>query len=176
MKKNLVLFASQTGNTEKVANVIHETFIEMGWDSKIFKYDMGLNPEKIDINFDEYDFICLGSPVYWYVPYDPFLWAIRKASHSDVYKVIEPGPKKGLAFSTYGGAHLGPREAEACLTILEITYEHLGFKSAGSISIPGRYPNRPTPEWYYPDLYLRPNNEDLTRVKDFVTKKVKDIE
>lgn len=32
---------------------------------------------------------------------------------------VEPGPKFGIAFATHGGAHLGPREAEANLTLLE---------------------------------------------------------
>jgi len=170
MKKCLILFASRTGNTEKVAKELKKCFEEAYWAVDFVKYDMVSNPINLSIDYDAYDFICLGSPVYWYVPHDPMLQAIRKTTHTKSYSKIIPGPKKALAFATYSGAHLGPREAEACLKLLEITYEHLGFESAGAISIPGKYPNRPTPELYHPDLYLRPNEDDLNRVSEFVKK------
>lgn len=168
MKKCLILFASRTGNTEKVANEVKKCFENASWEVDFVKYNMANNPMNLGIEYDDYDFMCLGSPVYWYAPYDPMLQAIRKTSHTNAYSRIIPGPKKALAFATYAGAHLGSREAEACLKILEITYEHLGFESVGAISIPGKYPNRPTPEWYHPDLYLRPNEDDLSGVSKFV--------
>jgi len=51
---------------------------------------------------------------------------------------IVPGPKNGIVFVTYNGGHLGPKEAEPALSLLELEIEHLRFKCIGKFSCPGK--------------------------------------
>ena len=38
-KKSLILYASMTGNTEKVAQRFQQAFVKKGWECDIFKID-----------------------------------------------------------------------------------------------------------------------------------------
>lgn len=164
-KRNLIYYASLTGNTDKVARAIAEVFEEAGWESDLIKVGKTFDPKNPGIDFLSYDFICVGSPVFWHVPYDPLLWGIRHVSHRIEYIRMVTGPKMGLAFATYGGAHFGEHEADAALTLLELAYEHLGFKSVGRIAVPGKVSHRPMKDWYFPDMHLRPHAQDLESVR-----------
>ena len=62
------------------------------------------------------------------------------------------------------GAFLGA----TFLKLLEILFEHLGFKSLGAIAIPGKHGDTPNPDWYHPDLVERPNQKDFQRIAEFV--------
>ena len=166
--RNLIYYASFTGNTEKVAQAIGGIFKKNGWQNDFIKVDKSFAPQNHNIDFLSYDFICMGSPVFWHVPYDPLLWGVRNISHKIEYAHMETGPKMALAFATYAGAHFGEREADAALTLLEFAYEHLGFKSAGRIAVPGKVVHRPMEGWYFDDMHLRPNAHDLERVKEEV--------
>ena len=88
---------------------------------------------------------------------------------------IVPGPKCGVVFCTYGGVHLGPKEAEPALKLLDVELEHLSFKVIGSLAVPGSMGNRHSPDWYYPDLPSRPNKEDLRKVGLFVDDIIKKL-
>jgi hypothetical protein len=172
-RKNLILYASLSGNTKKVAGRIAKTFEQKGWNNTLVQVDQKYDPRKNPINFDAYDFICVGSGVFWHVPYEPLLTCIRSSTHRSVYGKIIPGPRLGLAFATYGGAHLGPKEAQATLELLEIAFEHLGFRSFGRLAIPGRVRHyhsegEETPDWYFPDIHNRPDSEDLDGVDTYV--------
>jgi flavodoxin len=166
MKKCLILYASNTGNTEKVALEIRKGFERHGWQADLKKIPKDYDPDKLDFDFCDYDFLCVGSWVNFSLPVQ-WLVDVLRAPDVPSRKVI-PGPKCGAAFCTFGGGHLGPREADACLALLEVLFEHLGFASVGSIAIPGKFGNDPTPEWFYPDLQERPNTADLKRVSEFV--------
>lgn len=67
MKKRraLILYASMTGNTEKIANCFKEAFEEYCWDVKMFKMTAGADwlGEQENLYFDDYDVICVGSPI-----------------------------------------------------------------------------------------------------------------
>lgn len=166
--KNLIYYASFTGNTDKVAHAIADVFDEQGWQNDIVLVDQSFNPKQPGVDFLGYDFICAGSPVFWHVPYDPLLWGIRQLSHRVEYVKMETGPKLGLAFATYAGAHFGEHEADAALILLELAYEHLGYKSIGKIAVPGKVHHRPMTDWYFEDMHLRPHDQDLKNVKSFV--------
>ena len=103
------------------------------------------------------------------LPTQEIVEVMRQSSRKSAgMRKVRPGPKCGIACATYGGAHLGPREAEANLTLLEIEIEHLGFKSIGTFSCPGKMVDYATPEWYHGDIRDRPNDADLQRAAQFV--------
>lgn len=69
-----------------------------------------------------------------------------------------------------GGAHLGPKEAEANLKLLEIEFEHLGFKCVGAFSCPGNLRGAFNEDWYWGDISDRTNAKDLADATAFVDK------
>jgi hypothetical protein len=77
-KKCLIIYASFTGNTEKVAQRIKETFENQGWHCDIFKIrknaDDILRPP-FDIR--QYDFVCIGSGLRGHLPYNEVLNVLR---------------------------------------------------------------------------------------------------
>jgi len=168
-KKCLILYASNTGNTEKVAFKIRETFDKHGWECDVFKIGRGYDVKNPPFDFDDYDFLCAGSLTFYALPTQEIVEVMRQSSREKAgMRKVEPGPKCAIAFATYGGAHLGPREAEANLALLEIEIEHLGFKSVGTFSCPGKMVDYATPEWYHGDIRDRPNEQDLQRAADFM--------
>jgi hypothetical protein len=80
-----------------------------------------------------------------------------------------------MVFCTYGGVHLGPREAEPALTLLEVELEHLFIKPIGSLAVPGSMGDKAHAEGYFGDLRGRPNEEDLSVVAPFVDGIVKKL-
>ena len=64
--------------------------------------------------------------------------------------------------------HLGPKEAEPALKLLEVEVEHLLFKVIGSLAIPGSMGDQSHPDGYFGDLRERPNEEDMRVVEAFV--------
>jgi flavodoxin len=175
-KKCLIIYASRTKNTENVAIRIQKTFEKHGWKCDSFNVEQGVDIKNPPFNFDDYEFICAGSAVIWALPTEKIVNVMRIHSRRTAYKKIVPGPKCGIVFCTYGGAHLGPKEAEAALKLLELEIEHLEFKCIGSYACPGKYVNHPTPEWYHGDIRNRPNEDDLKRVSKFIEEKIQSEE
>jgi len=176
-KRCLIIYTSYTGNTEKVANTIRDVFTKYGWTCDCFNIKQGFDVENPPFDFEGYDFLCVGSLVIWGLPPDEILEVMRIVSRRAgwvAYGKVVPGPKLGLAFVTYAGAHLGPKEAIPALKLLELEMEHLKFKCVGLLSAPGRYirasPHH-TPTWYHGDHMVRPNKEDINRI----AKAVRDI-
>ncbi len=164
METALVLYASNTGNTEKVARVLIESLHQYGWQVTDYKIGSDWKTHPIDVN--DYDLLCVGSHVHWSLP-SPHLVELLRAPFINPTK-ITPGPKCGMAFATYGGAHLGPHEADACLTYLELLFEHLGFQALEHLAIPGKTGRRINPQYFHPDLQNRPDHDDLERVALFI--------
>ena len=169
-KTVLIVYASRTGNTEKVAYAFHDAFSQAGWSSDIFKVSGETDTSNPPFNFADYDALFAGSGTYMRLPYDEITQTIlRQFAKTGIgERKVVPGPKIGVAFATNGGAHLGSREAEANLKLLEIEFEHLGFKGVGAFSCPGSMGGASTPEWYWGDISDRPNEQDLTDAAAFV--------
>ena len=78
-KKCLILYSSYTGNTEKVALRIKNTFERNSWECDIFKIRKKaediLNPP---FDVDDYDFLCAGSGLRVHLPYNEILNVLRK--------------------------------------------------------------------------------------------------
>lgn len=171
-RKCLIIYASKTNNTKKLATTIQDSFERHGWQCDSFNVEENIEIELPPFNFEDYDFICAGSAVFWALPTENIVNVMRHYSRGIAYKKIVPGPKCGIVFCTYSGAHLGPKEAETALKLLELEIEHLHFKCIGSFACPGKYLNHPTPDWYHGDIRTRPDADDLKRVTEFIEKMI----
>jgi flavodoxin len=175
-KRGLILYQSLSGNTEKVALRFKKVFENKGWSCDIFKVDKSLTPDNLPFRFQDYDFLCAGSGVYAALPGKEITDLIFKYTHQPkrdgklvrVHRRITPGPKKGVVFVTYAGTHLGPKEAEPSLSLLDLEIEHLKFKCVGRFSCPGGIGKRPTLGQWHGDIRGRPNERDLKKAEIFL--------
>jgi flavodoxin len=163
-RKGLVYYASQTGNTEKIALIFKKVFEAKGWECDCVK--AGKNAKPDDVN--GYDLICIGSPVIAGVPTRDTgsLW-MEGGAPPDVPAGSPPegngapapgapplagGPplslswrqepakyKKGVAFVTYTGSRRGPAEAMPALALIELQMEDQGFRCIGKLACPGKH-------------------------------------
>jgi flavorubredoxin len=168
VKKNLIVYASRTGNTEKVANELAKNFERYGWESILKKLPKNYDAKNPDFSFDDYDFVCVGSPVISELPEEQ----IRTVTYgSPEPQKLNPGPKCGIVFCTYGGIHLGPPEATPALKLMEVELMHQCYNVIGSLAIPGGRRDRgdrDLSDIYFTDLNDRPNAQDMKDVAAFV--------
>ncbi|MFC1534132.1 flavodoxin family protein [Thermodesulfobacteriota bacterium] len=165
MKKNLIVYASNTGNTEKVAKEIAKHFERHGWSNDLNKIPDDYDAKNPDFSFKDYDFVCVGSPIISELP----LPQIRTVTYGEPGShKLSLGPKCGLVFCTYGGIHLGPKEAEPALKLLEVELMHQKFHVIDSLAVPGKMGNISNPDWYFGDLQSRPNENDMKDIALFV--------
>ena len=62
----LILYATMTKNTEKIAKAFAESFEHYKWEVKLFRMTMKKSDwegQQDELYFDDYDVICLGSPI-----------------------------------------------------------------------------------------------------------------
>lgn len=165
MKNNLIVYASRTGNTEKIARELAKNFERYGWENELKKLPDDYDAKHPDFNFEDYDFTCVGSPVIRELPLDQ----IRTVTYGNPGPdKITPGPRCGIVFCTYSGIHLGPIEPMPALKLLEVELMHQRFNVIGSLAIPGSMGLYSNPGSYYADLVHRPNEDDLKSVATFV--------
>ena len=165
MKKNLIVYASKTGNTEKVAKELAKNFERYGWTCDLKNIPDDYDVKNPDFSFDDYDFVCVGSPVISELPLDQ----IRTLTYGKPpLKRLDPGPKCGIVFCSYGGIHVGPMEAAPALKLLEVELMHQLYNVIGSLAVPGSMGDFDNPDVYYNDLINRPNDKDWEDVAAFV--------
>lgn len=72
-RRALILYATMTKNTEKVANWFKETFEYYNWDVQMVRLTLKMDWAALEgkIYFDDYDIICLGSPIVAGAPLKP---------------------------------------------------------------------------------------------------------
>src|SRR5208337_5048053 len=106
MKTALIVYWSKTGNTEKAACAIKEGFEKAG-----FKVDIKRSEEAEDLDFFEYNTVCIGSPSYEFHPPKPMTDFLKNklANYRKQGKVKLCAPKvtgkNALIFCTYSGPH-----------------------------------------------------------------------
>lgn len=177
-KKALIIYASRTGNTEKITQRFKETFIKNGWECDLLKVDDNTDLKK-QPDVKNYQFLCIGSFVDMSLPSLKLVEFLRnnpinphapvgKGGRPVAHRKINIGPKMGIVYVTYGGAHMGPPEAAPALALLHSELEHLRHICIGKFSCPGRMFKRPTPGWWHKDVYNRPNERDLLRAELFI--------
>ena len=182
IKKGLILYQTMTGNTEKVALRFKKAFEKKGWQCDMFKVDKDMDVDNLPFDFEEYDFMCAGSGVYKALPGQELVDIMFRYTHRPrragkivrVHRKITPGPKTGVVFVTYAGTHLGPKEAEPALSLLDLNIEHLRFKCIGRFSCPGGISKRPTPGQWFGDIRGRPNERDLQKAEIFMEEKLEE--
>ncbi len=169
---SLVLFDSLGGNTEKVANRIHETANKELAPSRIVKID-----KETELDFFDYDLIFIGSPVIDWLPTPRMMSFVKKCLKGYNQKglvkpsaPIVPG-KFAVCFGTFAGPHIGKREAVPMTLWLRSALEHIGFTVLDSWHIVGHFNNG----WDHlnqngrlGNIENRPDENDLLRLENRV--------
>jgi len=170
LKRNnaLILYHSQTGNTEKVALAIKKGLKEAGLTVSIKKIE-----ETKDEDLYKYDLICFGSPVMHALPPTPVLDFI-KHNHKRFWKdrsIVLGSPKyinnNALVFCTYSGPHCGLNEALPVGKYIRQFFEHLGFDVKGEWYEVGEFHGweRGSTKGRLGNIVGRPNAEDLKLIE-----------
>jgi len=192
-KKCLILYASHTGNTEKVALRFKKVFEKYGWECDSFRLNRKTDLDHLPFNFNNYDFACIGSGIELHEPYSEIVAAMRIPRYGFDPKnppkvnpdaeglavagkppmqhkriILGPDSKKAIVFVTYAGYDLGPEEAEPALALLALEVAHLEFRCIGKFCCPGKFVNEPTPETFWGDIRDRPNERDLLKAEIFM--------
>ena len=133
MKRALVLYWSATGNTEKCAYSIRTGLTDAGWQAELQKMRA---EDSQDVEFYDYDLICVGAPSYnWTAPKPVDAYLRRKFQEYKARGEVVPGApkrpgKQALIFCTYSGPHTGMNEAIPAGKYMGQFFEHLGFTIA----------------------------------------------
>ena len=144
-RRGLILYASITGNTEKVAMRFKAVFGKKSWECDTLKITKRTDIDNLPFRLDDYDLLCAGSPVWSGIPpkeiFDDHygvLWCTRLFREGRMPPITEGyGPKKGVAFVTYGGDRRGTPEALPALSCLELRMEDMRVKCIGKFACPG---------------------------------------
>ena len=128
MKRAVILYWSNTGNTEKVAFAIKKGLEDAGVDASVMKAT-----EAENIDYFDYDLVCVGSPsIQWHPPPQITELLLKKFSEYKKQEKIKTGApkvagKNALIFCTYSGPHTGLREATPVGLYIGQFFEHIGF-------------------------------------------------
>jgi flavodoxin len=128
MKSALLIYWSKTGNTEKVANAIKQGLEERG-----VQVTMKRTEEAEDIDYFDFDLVCVGAPSYSWHPPEPMTTFLKQKfnSYRQQGKIKPSAPKvlgkNALVFVTYSGPHTGIDEATPVGKDIGQYFEHIGF-------------------------------------------------
>lgn len=127
MKKALILYCSNTGNTAKVAKAVEAGLSEGGMQTTMTKYE-----DAGDVDYFDYDLVCVGSPTYSFTVPVPFNEFLKKkfTFYREAGKIVPGSPrvgKKALVFCTYSGPHTGIAEAIPTGLYMGQFFDHIGF-------------------------------------------------
>jgi len=162
-KKALIIYASVTGNTEKVALKFKEVYEKFGWQCDAFKVTKKTDIKHPPFNYRDYNMLCIGGPIwagitpqyltddhlgilgYMLMPPPPAPGEKREPPQAPrTPQVPGWGPIKGIAFTTYGGQGQGPIECSAALAQLELRLEGARIKCVGKFACCGKQWAEPT--------------------------------
>jgi len=76
-KRSLVIYASRTNNTTKVAERFKSTLEKNGWQCDMVKIEQNSDPMAVPFNYKDYDLICAGSGARMHAPYAELLHVLR---------------------------------------------------------------------------------------------------
>ena len=90
-RRALILYATMTKNTEKVATWFNETFNEYGWETNLIRIMPNTNWEELQdkLYFDDYDLIALGSPSWAAGRSRPWVKALSFGGDGGLEKVVQ---------------------------------------------------------------------------------------
>ena len=100
-RRVLILYASMTKNTEKVATWFKETFEEYGWDVTFCRLRNKMDWENWQdkLYFDDYDAILLGSPIVGGMPIQPVIKALSMGAGGTLEKEVQSKIDAGVGDS-----------------------------------------------------------------------------
>ncbi len=119
-KKSLIMYASLTGNTEKVALRFQKVFIEKGWECDLLKVTKKTDIYHSPFDCSQYDFICVGSYVHGSLPAEYLVEYMRSNPnnvryHPDIEKMRnQPEPDEEELVKRLAGdfnPHAQPHES-----------------------------------------------------------------
>jgi len=128
VKSALIVYWSNTGNTEKVACAIKEGLEDSG-----LKVDLKKPQDAAEVDFFNYDLVCVGSPSIEWQPAKPVADLLK--AKLNLYRsqgkikpcVPKVEGKNALVFCTYSGPHTGINEATTTGKYIGQFFEHIGF-------------------------------------------------
>jgi flavodoxin len=186
VRKSLIIYASYTGNTEKIALSFEKAFEKKGWQCDVFKVDKDTDFGKLPFDYKNYDFLCIGTPNIFKCPSDE-IKKVFMPVHTTPPPTNTPAPetstpvdpikfgpddKKGVIFATYAGIYLGPKEVEPVLSFMSVMMEwNLRFECVGRFSCPGKYARH---TGWYKELDQRPSERDLQKAEIFMEEIIED--
>jgi flavodoxin len=169
MKTALIVYWSKTGNTEKVAHAI-----EQGLEEASIHVTMKKPEEAENIDFFNYDLVCVGAPSYSWHPPEPMTDFLKKrfAAYRQQSKIKLSAPKvpgkNALIFVTYSGPHTGIDEAIPVGKDMRQYFEHIGFTVIDEWYILSEFHGslENSTKGRMGDIRGRPTSEDLQKIKE----------
>jgi hypothetical protein len=167
--KAAVIYWSRTGNTAKVAQAI-KTGLQ---DADVEVVDR-LTEEAADLDWFDYDLICIGFPSYqWHPPKPVDNYLLSKfAKHRQEGRVKTGAPKvqgkHALIFCTYSGPHTGIDEATPAGKYAGQFFEHVGIDVLDEWYVVGEFHGSEERSTLgrLGDIRGRPNDQDLAQVRE----------
>jgi flavodoxin len=168
MKKALMIYWSKTGNTEKVATAIKQGLEETGVQVTVKR------PEEAEnVDYFDYDLVCVGSPSYSWHPPEPMTNFLKKkfAVYRQQGKIKPSAPKvpgkNALVFVTYSGPHTGMDEATPAGKDMRQFFEHIGFNVIDEWYVLSEYHGslENSTQGRMGDIRGKPTEEELLKIK-----------
>ncbi|UCG93108.1 MAG: flavodoxin domain-containing protein [candidate division WOR-3 bacterium] len=166
--KVAILYWSKSGNTEKVAAAIKECMQSIGAEIDYLRVN-----EAKELDFFDYDLICLGFPSYrWHPPQPVENFLVEHFNKHQKQGRIKVGApqlpgKSVIIFCTYSGPHTGINEAIPAGKYAAQFFEHIGFKVLDELYVVGEFHGAEelNTQGKLGDIRGRPNEKDLEEVK-----------
>ena len=163
-----VIYWSKTGNTERTASAIGDGLEEGG-----ARVTMMTVEEAEEIDYFDYDLVCVGFPSYQWAPPEPVVrWLKEKHSAYARGGRVQPNARRvegtsALVCCTYSGQHTGVDEAIPAGLYAGQFFAHLGIRVLDEWYVVGEYHGREeaNTKGCLGDIRGRPNAEDLRQVK-----------
>jgi flavodoxin len=169
MKTALIVYWSKTGNTENVAHAIKQ-----GLEEASIHVTMKKPEEAENIDYFNYDLVCVGAPSYSWHPPEPMTDFLKKkfAVYRQQSKIKLSAPKvpgkNALIFVTYSGPHTGIDEAIPVGKDMRQYFEHIGFTVIDEWYILSEFHGslESSTKGRMGDIRGKPTPEDLQKIKE----------
>jgi flavorubredoxin len=176
--KVALVYWSNTGNTEKVANAIRQGLIREEVDLQFWRID-----EAEEHSFLDYDLYCIGFPSYnWHTP-EPVTKYLKEHHRKNVKAgLVNPSAprihgKNALVFCTYSGPHTGLDEAIPAVKYAGQFFEHIGVSVIAEWCILSEFigNERASTQGRMGDIRGKPTEEELAKITEDTIKLVQSL-